>query len=152
LLLAQNTFGQTVPQHRLKAGAGLTLAFPVFNLDISSTGGGPDAILHYGLSDQLSITADAAFIGLPGKGRYPSTAIVPVRLGLKYFPLPKIYAGAKAGLGIYTILKASANHFAYSFSGGYMITRKIEAGVLYDGYTNKNSSFGYVGVRAGYVF
>lgn len=141
-----------VQKNRIGIGAGLSLAIPVYNLNISSVGGGGDVIVQYGLSGKTALTADAAFIGLPGKSNYPSTAIVPIRLGIKYFPVPKIYAGAKAGLGIYTILKASASHFAYAVTGGYLIAKKIEAGVFYDGYSNKNTSFGYAGIRAGYNF
>ncbi len=141
-----------VEKNKTGIGAGLLLAIPVYNLDISSVGGGGDLLLQYGLSGKTALTADVAFIGLPGKNNYPSTAIVPIRLGVRYFPVPKIYAGAKAGLGIYTILKASASHFAYAVSGGYLLTKKIEAGLFYDGYSNKNTSFGYAGIRAGYNF
>lgn len=141
-----------VEKNKIGIGAGLSLAIPVYNLDISNTGGGADVMAQYGLSAKTAVTADVAFIGLPGKGNYPSTAIVPIRLGIKYFPLPKLYAGAKAGLGIYTILKASASHVAYSVTSGYLITQKIEAGIFYDGYSNNNTSFGYAGIRAGYNF
>lgn len=151
LLICFTGIGQA-GKNKLRVGAGLNMAIPVYNLDISSPGGGADVIVYYGLSGKSNITADAAFIGLPGKGSYPSTGLIPIRLGVRYFPVPKLYAGAKAGLGIYTILKASASHLAYSFNGGYIITKKLEAGILYDGYTNDKSSFGYLGIRVGYNF
>ncbi len=141
-----------VEKNKIGVGAGLSLAIPAYNLDISSVGGGADVMLQYGISGKTALTADVAFIGLPGKNNYPSTAIVPIRLGVKYFPVPKIYAAAKGGLGIYTILKASASHFTYSFTGGYLITKKMEASLFYDGYSNNSTSFGYAGIRAGYNF
>lgn len=144
--------GQATPKNKFNLGAGIALAIPAYNLRISSTGGGADVILQYGISDKTSLTADAGFTGLPGKGSYPSTAIIPIRLGLRFFPVSKVYVSGKAGLGIYTILKASAGHAAFSASAGYYLMKKVEASCYYDGYTNKNSSFGYAGLRIGYHF
>lgn len=152
VLIHANGFSQPLTKNRIKAGMGLVLAIPAYNLDISSTGGGVDAFAQYGLTDNIGITADAGFIGLPGKGRFPSTAIVPIRFGGRYYTQSKIYFAGRAGLGVYTILKASANHFAYSFGSGYNITKNIDASLFYDGFTNKNSSFGYVAIRAAYRF
>ena len=152
VLITVAAHSQAVKKNKLNFGAGLSLAIPVYNLDISSVGGGIDILLLYGLTHNISLTADAGFTGLPGKGVYPSTAIIPVRLGARYFPLPKLYLGAKAGLGIYTILKASASHTAYSLNTGYFLTKKMDASIFYDGFTNKNSSFGYTGFRLGYQF
>ena len=141
-----------VSKNRFNVGVGALLAVPVYNLDYSSTGGGVDATALYGLTDKISLSADIGFTGLPGKSVYPSTAIIPIRLGVRYFPTKKIYVGAKAGLGIYTILKASANHTAFSASLGYLPGKKLDAAFYYDGYTNKNTSFGYAGVRFSYYF
>lgn len=152
LLLNCCACGQATPKNKFNLGAGISLAIPVYNLDISSTGGGADILFQYGISDKISLTADAGFTGLPGKAAYPSTAIIPIRLGLRFFPVSKVYVSGKAGLGIYTILKASAGHAAFSASAGYYITKKLEASWYYDGYTNRNSSFGYTGLRIGYHF
>jgi hypothetical protein len=139
-------------KNKFNLGVGLLLAVPVYNLDFSSTGGGVEAIAIYSLSEKVNLTADVGFTGLPGKNIYPSTAIVPIRAGLRYFPTAKIYLGAKAGLGIYTILKASASHMAYSAAAGYLVAKKLDAELYYDGYSNKNTSFGYTGIRLGYYF
>lgn len=141
-----------VPKGNFKSGAGLSLAIPASNLDISSVGGGIDILVQYGLTEKIAITADAGFTGLPGKGKYPSTAIVPIRLGARFFPLTKVYLAAKAGIGIYTILKASANYTAFSASMGYLVLPKLDAAAYYDGYTNSNSTFGIAGLRIGYQF
>jgi hypothetical protein len=143
---------QTPMKRKFNAGIGVSLAIPVYNLDYSSTGGGIDAIALYGITDKISITGDVGFVGLPGKSIYPSTAIVPIRAGLRYFPGSKIYIAAKAGLGIYTILKASANHFTYAAAAGYLINQKLETALYYDGYSNKNTSFGYTGLSLSYYF
>ncbi len=152
VLTVLNSFCQSGIKKKLKAGIGISLAIPIYNLSSSITGAGGDALLQYGLTENVNLTADAGFIGLPGKGKFPSTAIVPVRLGVRYFPQSKLYLAGKAGLGIYTILKASANHFAFSASSGYIIANKTDISVYYDGYSNKNTSFGYMGIRAGYNF
>ncbi|RYY51222.1 MAG: hypothetical protein EOO06_01405 [Chitinophagaceae bacterium] len=141
-----------VAKSSFAVGAGISLAVPVYNLTSSKTGGGADVYVTYGLNQKLAISTDVGVVGLPGKGMYPSTAIVPIRVGLRYFPLDKVYASAKAGLGVLTILKASANHFAYGVSGGYSFSRRIDASVYYDGYSNNNTSFGYAGLRIAYQF
>lgn len=152
LVLSGLTGFTQVSKNDFQVGIGISLAIPVYNLEFSTTGGGVEASALYGLSDKVILTTDIGFTGLPGKNIYPSTAIVPIRAGLRYFPVPKIYLGAKAGLGIYTILKASANHFTYSGSAGYLLNRKLDAGLYYDGYSNKNTSFGYTGLRLSYYF
>ena len=152
ILIHCNLEAQTGSKNYVKVGAGIYAAVPLYNLDMSATGAGGDIMLQYVVSDKVWLTADGGFAGLPGKKNYPATAIIPIRVGARYFPLTKVYVGVKAGLGIYTILKASANHTAYAAGAGYFLTDRLEAGISYDGYTNRNSSFGYGSVRLAYNF
>jgi hypothetical protein len=143
---------QDIKKPAFKIGIGGTLAIPAYNLDYSSVGGGVDLLALYSLSQKISLSADAGFTGLPGKSILPATAIIPIRLGVRYFPGSKFYLGAKAGLGIFTIVKESTSYLAYAVGAGYNLNRHFDIGLSYDGYSKKDISFGYVGIRLGYTF
>ena len=145
-------YTQDVKQPGFSIGVGGTLAIPASNLEYSSVGGGLDLLALYSLSDKISLSADAGFITLPGKSILPATAIVPIRLGLRYFPGSNFYLGAKAGLGIYTIVKESTSYLAFSVGAGYNLNNHFDVGISYDGFNKSDVSFGYVGIRLGYTF
>jgi len=135
-----------------KIGAGANLAVPVSNLPYSSIGAGIDLLARFTVSDNLALTADAGYTALFGKDNFVTTGIIPIRVGFRYLPVPEVYLGAKAGLGIYTLSNASTNFTAYSIGAGYQFSPKMDIGAAYDGYTKKNSSFGYFNLRLGYTF
>lgn len=135
-----------------KIGAGLSLAIPLNNLSSNSVGAGIDILAQYGITHNIAVTADAGFTVLFAKDNNPSTGIIPIRIGLRYFPISQIYLGAKAGLGVYTLGIVSNNYTAYSFGAGYMLSAKLDIGISYDGYVNSNTSFGYMAIRLGYNF
>ena len=150
LLSTMASFSQVAPR-RLGVGISGVVAVPVYNMDYSTTGAGLEAKVFYGILNNLTAMASAGFTGLPGKGSYPSTAIIPIRAGLRYFPLSRLYFSATAGLGIYTILKTSANHVSYELGGGFSIKPRFDVGLQYEGFSNKHSSFGYVACKFTYV-
>ena len=135
-----------------KIGAGANLAIPVSNLPYSTIGAGVDILASYTVSNNVAITADAGYTALFGKDNFVTTGIIPIRLGFRYLPIPEVYLGAKAGLGIYTLSNTSTNFTAYSIGAGYQFSSKMDVGAAYDGYTQKNSSFGYLNLRLGYTF
>lgn len=135
-----------------KIGVGASLAIPASNLQYSAVGGGFDVLALYGISNKIFLSADAGFTTLSGKSFFPSTAIIPIRIGVRYLPVNKLYLAAKAGLGIYTIIKESSNYFAYSLGAGYMLSPKFDLSASYDGYSKQNISFGYAAIRLGYTF
>ena len=143
---------QDVKQEGFKIGLGATLAIPASNLQYSSVGAGLDVLALYGISNKILLSADAGFTTLAGKSFFPSTAIIPIRLGVRYLPIDKLYLTAKAGLGIYTIIKKSSNYLAYSLGVGYLLSPKLDLSASYDGYSKQNSPFGYVAIRLGYTF
>jgi hypothetical protein len=155
LVVTLNGFAQKkrTGMEGFKIGMGLSLAIPVSNLELNTIGAGLDILAQYGLSDDLAITADAGATALFAKYNIPTTAVIPIRLGIRYFPLADLYLGARAGMGIYTLGDiVSENYTAWSLGAGYFLSKKFEAGASYDGYTKKNTSFGYMALRIGYVF
>lgn len=136
-----------------KIGVGGSVVIPASNLEFNSTGGGVDILVSYGLSKNFIVTADGGFSGLPGNSVIPSkVGLVPIRAGIRYVPIPKLYLAAKAGLGILTIIEKSTNYTTFSLGAGYNITRHFDAGASFDGYTNSDLSFSTVNIRLGYRF
>jgi hypothetical protein len=136
----------------LTLGAGISLAIPANNLPLSSIGTGIDLLAQYGLSEQLSVTADAGYMALFGKNAFPHTGVVPLRVGVRYFPVEQVYLAAKIGAGIYTLSNTNTSYTAYSVGAGYNLSEKIDVGASYDGFTRKFGSFGYAAIRLGYTF
>lgn len=134
-----------------RIGVGIILAVPTNNLEYASIGGGLDVIGVYKLSPAISLTADAGYIGLKGKYNLPFTGIIPIRAGLRYYPVEKVYISGKAGLGLYTLGNVSQSYAAYALGAGAAINTKWDLGISYDGYTN-DGSFGYMAIRLGYYF
>jgi hypothetical protein len=143
---------QEVQPKGFKIGLGGILAIPANNLNESSIGGGFDLLALYPVSEKISLSGDAGFTAMSGKGVFSPTAIIPVRLGLRYLPGSNFYLGARGGIGIFTILKESITYLGYSFGAGYQLNRRFDLGVSYDGYSKKRISFGLVAVRLGYSF
>ena len=140
--------GQAPQKHQLNVNVGLSLITPTYNLDYSaSTGAGIHATVLYGLNKHVATTADIGFVVLPGLKYFPSSAVVPIQLGLRYFPTPRLYVAPKVGVGIYTIIKESDAYFSYGLAAGYFFLKKFEIGLLYDAFTNNQSSFGYAGLK-----
>ncbi len=147
------TKSQTNVPQGFKIGAAISLAIPVSNLTYNTIGAGFDILAQYGLSNNLALTADVGATALFAKYNIPTTAVIPIRLGIKYFPSPAVYLGAKAGLGIYTLGNVvSENYAAWSLGAGYIISRRFDVSAAYEGYSKKNVSFGYAGLRLGYTF
>ena len=136
-----------------RIGAGLSLAVPVSNLETNTIGTGFDILAQYRLDKNLAVTADAGVTALFAKYNIPTTAIIPIRLGIRYFPASAIYLVVKTGLGIYTLGDiVSENYAAWSLGAGYLLDRRFDVSASYDGYVKKGISFGYMAIRIGYSF
>lgn len=143
---------QTKAPKGFKVNAGISLAIPASNLQFSTVGAGLDLQAQYGFSNSLVATAGVGYTGIAGEGFYPYTAVILITVGLKYYPLPKLFAVGKLGWGIYTLSTTSINYTAYSLGTGYAFSKKWDTSLLYEGFINDKTSFGYVAVRLGYTF
>lgn len=135
-----------------KVNTGISMAIPASNLQFSSVGAGLDLQAQYGISNALVATAGVGYTGIAGEGFYPYTAVIPITVGLKYYPLPKVFGVGKFGWGVYTLSTTSINYTAYSLGAGYTFAKRWDGAVLYDGFINNKTSFGYVALRLGYTF
>lgn len=146
------TQAQDGPGAGFKIGAGANLAIPVNNASGSSIGAGLDLLGQFGIAENVGITADAGYTVLFGKDNFSDLSIIPLRAGLRFYPSPAFYLGAKAGVGILKTKGAdSRSATAYSFGAGYYISPLVDVSAAYDGYS-KNGSFGLLNIRLGYTF
>lgn len=151
-LFSISTMAQKKAPQGFKVNAGISLAIPASNLQFSTVGAGLDLQAQYGFSNALVATAGVGYTGIAGEGFYPYTAVIPITVGLKYYPLPKLFAVGKLGWGIYSLSTTRINYTAYSMGAGYAISKRWDTSVLYDGFINDKTSFGYVAMRLGYTF
>lgn len=128
---------------------GITLAVPSSNLPLWSVGLGADLLAQYALTEKFALTGDAGYTNLFGRKDIKSYHIVPVRIGAKYFT-NRLYFAAKAGIGFLKVKDIDgATAVAYSLGGGYMLNKKTDLGLAYDGYS-KNGTIGLIAVRIGF--
>ena len=168
-----------------KVGAGLSVGFPMGGtlqknpsyLGLTSpnsytVGVGVDLLAQYGITDNIAITGDLGFTSLMVNKAYKraetdanyigtkkSLSLIPIRVGLRYYPTSQIYIGAKAGVAIgtnagykleydavlddYVAKTKSETLMAYSFGVGYMLSSKLDVSINYDGYSKKTTIPGY---------
>lgn len=141
---------------KFKIGAGLNVMFPISNADLYSVGAGLDIMAQYNVAENIGITADLGYTSLMVKSKYKdigyksSVGIVPIRVGVRFYPSSQVYLGGKIGVGVGTS-SGSTTLTAYSFGAGYMLSPKLDIGLNYDGYS-KNGSMSFLGLRLGYTF
>ncbi|MEO7444447.1 MAG: outer membrane beta-barrel protein [Ferruginibacter sp.] len=138
-----------------KFGAGVMVGLPASNLDGAGVIFGADLIGHYGFSETLAATLDAGYQNISAKNGGTGLNLIPIRVGLRYYPSMKFYIAAKGGIGLLSASGGGSGNSvtttAYSAGVGYMLNEKTDLSVSYDGYS-KDGSFSIVGLRLGYFF
>lgn len=139
-------------QSKARISAGALLLGPASNLQLWSAGTGLDLLAEWKAIYKIGITADAGYAVLFGRKSLSNYKIVPVRIGLRYYALNDLYISARAGIGFLNIKDVSKiTAFSYSLGAGYLVNKKIDIGIGYDGYRN-DGSIGLVAFRIGYFF
>lgn len=141
---AQNTF---------QLQGGIDLGVPVHNLYGNSIGLGVDLTGIYMLSNEAALTGDFGYTALLAKSKEDATTnLLPLRIGLRYYPTPKFFVGGKIGAGLISNPGTSSiTTTAYSFGLGFNASPRVELDGSYDGYS-KNGSIGLLNFRLGYRF
>jgi hypothetical protein len=143
----------------LKFSVGPELALPIGNFSNGwSFGIGATAQIEKSLQDKLYGTATGGIVFYNGKSvgnglKNEGIAIIPLRVGAKYFLSGGIYGAMQVGLGF--INKGIGTAFAYSPQVGYEFQTKsgkaVDATFKYDGYS-KNGTLGEIAFRLAYIF
>ncbi len=140
-------------QNSFHVQGGLDLGVPVHNLNGTSVGIGVDLTGIYMLSNAAALTGDFGYTALLSKFKKDATTnLLPLRIGLRYYPSRNFFVGGKVGAGfISNSGTSSVTTTAYSFGLGLNASRRVEIGGSYDGYS-KNGSVGLINFRLGYRF
>jgi len=135
----------------IKFQGGLDLGIPVHNLSGTSIGAGLDVMAIYSISNEAALTGDFGYTALFAKYGATTTSLLPLRIGLRYYPSENFFVGGKIGAGFMSNNGSSVTTTAYSFGLGYSFAPKLEIGGSYDGYS-KNGTVGLLNLRLGYTF
>jgi hypothetical protein len=137
----------------LRIGGGLSFGIPVLNLKGYSVGAGVDVLAQYALAETVGITADFGYMTLFAKDdNLASFDVLPLRIGIRYFPVKQLYGAAKFGTGI-IIGKGSTGSTAYAFGAGYVLGSRMDVSAHFEGYSRKELlSPSYLSLRLGYFF
>ncbi|MFT3682779.1 MAG: outer membrane beta-barrel protein [Ferruginibacter sp.] len=132
----------------LKFQFGFNVGVPAHNLGGTSLGLGVDLLGHYKASPDVAITGDLGYTALLAKNNGSTSNLVPLRIGLRYYPATEFYVGGKFGAGFISNRGSSVTSTAYSVGFGYLPSNRVELGASYDGYS-KNGTIGLLNLRVG---
>lgn len=116
--------------------------------------------------DQLYVTLNAGYNNIFAEKKAANTAedihLIPVKAGIKYFPVANFYVHGEAGVSFITAKHALADKsaaFVYAPQVGYLIplggNSFLDAGVRFEGNTkfyDQGKSSNFLGLRVAYAF
>lgn len=139
---------------RWKLNLGAQFAIPVFNMEVNTVGAGTDLKLLYSISPKFDLSADAGFTIFFAEKRFVPTGLVPVKLGASYWLNEKIFLMGKLGLGIYMLYTpgetVTKNFVGIEAGPGFVLSKRFDLGLTYNGYQNSKGSFGFMSAQLGY--
>src|SRR6478672_8236996 len=143
-------------QPKWQGGIGVQAALPAFNMEINTFGTGINFEVVRRLSIRVALTGDAGFTIFFAKKEFVPTGLIPVRVGVEYLLTPTLYLSGKAGLGIYMLYTpdetVTKNFAGIEIGPGFKLGKKTELSLTYNGYQNKDGSFGFISARLRYFF
>jgi hypothetical protein len=120
------------------------------------------------IKDQLFVTLNAGYVNFFAKDNTSAVEnsdlqMIPVKAGLKYFPIHNFYVQGEAGASFLTnkgdVGATKSTTFVYAPQVGYMIpiggNNFLDAGVRFEGntkFTDNGSSNNFLGLRVAYSF
>jgi hypothetical protein len=145
------------------------LNFPTGNAsNVSGIGFGGGLKAEVAVAEKYAVTANGAYNLFIGKkyfgNRTPNIKAVPVKIGLKYYSTPDFYLEGQGGAAL---RQGDNSKTSFVWSGGIgTLFRtsgegKLDFGLRYEAWsggfnstvnTVKSSSFGFIGLKLGYLF
>jgi hypothetical protein len=127
----------------LHFGGGLRVGVPVSDLaDGYSVSIGAELQGEYMFSENVSATLSSGYNSFLGKKiegvKVDAMGYIPVLAGVRFYPSPSLFLGARAGVGILTGDGESTSGFNYEPQVGFN-SEKIQVAVGYNGLTKKFS-------------
>jgi hypothetical protein len=156
----------------IRLSVGPDAGFPVGSLsDTHNWNLGGSIQADFPIATGLDVTANAGFNNFFGKdytvgpvtGKYTDISLIPVKVGLKYFPVENFYIQGEAGASFIAnkekIGATESTAFTYAPQIGVLFPvgnkNYIDAGIRYESntkfYTNGNTN-NFFGIRVAYAF
>ncbi len=144
----------------LKFSIGAEIALPIGDFNkYSSIGFGGTAQGEYAVAEKVGITLNAGFLTFSGKTidgeKFPTTTIIPVLAGAKFFFAEKVYGHAQLGMSFISVkqngVSYSTSAFTYAPGIGYQASENFDISVRYQAYS-KSGTAAFIGLRAAYTF
>jgi hypothetical protein len=162
------TSTSTTPSTRtnkaIRLSIGPDAGFPVGSLsDTHKWNLGGSVQADFPIATGLDVTANAGFNNFFGKDNVNDISLIPVKAGLKYFPVENFYIQGEAGASFIAnkdkIGATESTAFTYAPQIGVLFPvgnkNYIDAGIRYESntkfYTNGNSN-NFFGIRVAYAF
>ncbi len=141
----------------LKLSVGVEAGLPIGDAgDVYSFVIGGSAQGEYAIDKSIGLTLSAGYLNWSGKTvsgfKVPSTGLIPVLVGAKYYFTPKVYGHAQLGMSFASGNGASGSAFTYAPSVGYNITDQIDVAVKYQAASKDGFTTSFIGIRAAYNF
>lgn len=158
LLSGSNTFAQTkeVPgdSKALRLGIGLNLGIPTSNVYGFAVGG--DLRLQKDLTSNVSAIGSVGYNSFVIKNKFQTPdnkadGFIPVKVGLKVFPVERFYFSGEVGAAFPTADNAKTA-FVYAPGLGFGFNNGLDLGLRYEGLSVNNSNLGQVALRIAYGF
>lgn len=159
LLAGGNTFAQTKEvagdSKAVRLGIGLSLGIPTNNFYGFAIGG--DLRLQKDLASNLSAIGSVGYNSfiikkdLQVAGADKSAGFIPVKIGLKVFPVERFYFSGEVGAAFPTA-DGAKTAFVYAPGLGFGFNNGLDLGLRYEGLNVNKSNLGQVALRIAYGF
>ena len=153
LFTGSNTFAQkaetTGDSKAVRLGVGFSAGIPTndaFNIAL-----GGDLKLQKDFFSNISGTLSAGYTNFSVKNDGGSIGYIPVKAGIKIFPVERFYISGEVGAGFGTD-KGQGTALVYAPGIGVGFNKGIDLGLRYEGFAQNSSNLGQVALRIAYGF
>ncbi|MDB5120358.1 MAG: hypothetical protein JWN56_1576 [Sphingobacteriales bacterium] len=153
LLAGSKTFAQTKEvagdSKAVRLGIGFSAGLPTndaFNIAL-----GGDLKLQKDFFSNISGTLSAGYTNFSVKNDGGSIGYIPVKAGIKIFPVERFYISGEVGAGFGTD-KGQGTALVYAPGIGVGFNKGIDLGLRYEGFAQNGSNLGQVALRIAYGF
>ena len=102
---------------------------------------------EFSAAENIGVTLNAGYLYTLKKDFIPSSSLIPVLGGVKYYFSEQFFGHAQAGM---TFFKGGGSAFTYSPGLGYQVSENFDITAKYLGFSKGGGS--YFGLRAAYSF
>lgn len=148
---AQSSSGDS---QAVRLGVGVSAGLPTNDNYNIALGG--DLRLQKDFFSNISGTLSAGYTNFSVKDEFKSTlgdsrGYIPVKAGIKIFPVERFYIGAEVGAGFGTD-KGQGTALVYAPGIGLGFNNGVDVGVRYEGFAQDGNNLGQVALRLAYGF